>query len=56
MDIKTYLAFIADTTPDDAVAMIEVADGYADDEFVLFRGERFTAGFLRELADDVLDA
>ena len=56
MNTEAYLTFIANATPETAVAMIEAADGYADEEFVLFNGERWTASFLRELADDILDA
>lgn len=36
--------------------MIDAADGFADDEMVLFRAERFSAGLLREEADALIDA
>lgn len=35
--------------------MNEAADGFADDELVLFRCERFSAGLLREEADKLID-
>ena len=40
----------------DADEMLDAADGFADDEVVLFRGERITAGLLREKADALIDA
>jgi hypothetical protein len=39
-----------------ANAMDAAADGYADDEKVLFGGEFWFAGRLREEADDLIDA
>jgi uncharacterized protein YdaT len=41
---------------DTANAMIAAADGYADDEMVWFAGHQWSAGRLREEADDVIDA
>jgi hypothetical protein len=36
-------------------AMIAAADGYADDEMVWFAGHQWSAGRLREEADDMID-
>ena len=36
-------------------AMVEAADGYADDELVWFSGHQWSAYRLRELADDMID-
>ena len=38
-----------------ANAMIAAADGYADDEMVWFAGHQWSAGRLREEADDIID-
>jgi hypothetical protein len=35
--------------------LIFAADGYADDEMVWFDNERWFAGRLREMADDLID-
>lgn len=40
----------------DADELFDAADGFADDEIVLFRGEHITAGLLREKADALIDA
>lgn len=39
-----------------ANAMVAAADGYADDEMVWFAGHQWSAGRLREEADDMIDA
>jgi hypothetical protein len=39
-----------------ADAMIMAADGYADDELVWFADHQWSAGRLREDADDLIDA
>ena len=36
-------------------AMLAAADGYADDELVWFGDHQWSAGRLRELADDMID-
>lgn len=39
-----------------ANAMTAAADGYADDELVWFAGHQWSAGRLREDADELIDA
>ena len=39
-----------------ADAMIAAADGYAADEGVRFEGDIWSAGLLRETADDLIDS
>ena len=42
-------------TMEQANAMIDAADGYADDEMVWFAGHQWNACRLREIADDIID-
>ena len=42
-------------TMEHANAMIAAADGYADDEMVMFAGQLWSAWCLRDMADDIID-
>lgn len=42
-------------TMEQANAMIDAADGYADDEMVMFAGQLWSAWRLRDMADDIID-
>lgn len=44
-----------DAIMEQANAMIAAADGYADDDLVWFAGHQWSAGRLREQADDLID-
>lgn len=46
---------IETATLEQARAMIEAADGFADDEMVWFAGHQWIACCLREIADDIID-
>lgn len=50
--MKHFKAFALDM----ANQMIEAADGFADDETVIFRGHKYSAGYLRETADEAIDS
>lgn len=39
-----------------ANAMLDAADGFADDELVWFAGHQWSACLLRERADEIIDA
>jgi hypothetical protein len=45
-----------DAIMEQANAMDAAADGYADDELVWFAGHQWSAGRLREDADELIDA
>ena len=42
-------------TMEQANAMLDAADGYADDEMVWFGGHQWSACILRERADAIID-
>jgi hypothetical protein len=42
-------------TMEQANAMIDAADGYADDELAMFAGQLWSAWRLRDMADDIID-
>jgi hypothetical protein len=46
---------IETATMEQANAMLDAADGYADDEMVWFAGHQWSACRLREIADDIID-
>ena len=46
---------IETATIEQAHAMLDAADGFADDEMVWFAGHQWSACLLREIADDIID-
>ena len=45
-----------DEQMEQANAMLDAADGFADDELVWFAGHQWSACLLRERADEIIDA
>ena len=50
------MSMTKDQMGEQATAMFDAADGYADDELVWFAGHQWSAGRLRELGDEMIEA